>query len=199
MDDLVSFFTELASTLSPPGDERAVADRVGSYMADLGLDVSEDDAGSKIGSNAGNLYARVAATDGGTPIFLCAHLDTVPPEAGIEPVVEDGVIRNSAGTILGADNKSAVVVMLEATRRILAENRPHGGIELLFTPMEEVGLHGAAAFDHERLDEAPRRRWDVGCVETPGVVAPEQRPPLDDRHRRSGSEPAKRFRDQRIL
>ena len=41
--------------------------------------------------------------------------------------------------------------MLEATRRILSENRPHGGLELLFTPMEEVGLYGAAAFDHERL------------------------------------------------
>ena len=151
-DEVVSLFTELAALPSPPGDERAVADRVGAYMADLGLDVSEDDAGEKIGSNAGNLYARVEPTDGGTPLFLCAHLDTVPPEAGIEPVLEDGVIRNAAGTILGADNKSAVAVMLEATRRVLAENRPHGGIELLFTPKEEVGLHGAAAFDHERLE-----------------------------------------------
>ena len=150
--EVVSLFTELAALPSPPGDERAVADRVGAYMADLGLDVSEDDAGEKIGSNAGNLYARVEPTDGGMPLFLCAHLDTVPPEAGIEPVLEDGVIRNAAGTILGADNKSAVAVMLEATRRVLAENRPHGGIELLFTPKEEVGLHGAAAFDHERLD-----------------------------------------------
>jgi tripeptide aminopeptidase len=34
---------------------------------------------------------------------------------------------------------------------VVAENRPHGGIELLFTPKEEVGLRGAAAFDHERL------------------------------------------------
>ena len=150
-DDLVSLFTELASLPSPPGDERAVADRVAAYMRDLGLDVSEDDAGPRIGSNAGNLYARVEATDGGTPLFLCAHLDTVPPEAGIEPVLQDGVIRNAAGTILGADNKSAVAVMLEATRRLLAENRPHGGLELLFTPKEETGLHGAAAFDHERL------------------------------------------------
>jgi tripeptide aminopeptidase len=150
-DDLVSLFTELAGLPSPPGDERAVADRVAAYMRDLGLDVSEDDAGSRIGSNAGNLYARIEATDGGTPLFLCAHLDTVPPEAGIDPVLEDGVIRNAAGTILGADNKSAVAVMLEATRRILSENRPHGGLELLFTPMEETGLHGAAAFDQERL------------------------------------------------
>ena len=150
-DDVVSLFTELAALPSPPGDERAVADVVAEYMRDLGLDVSEDDAGPKIGSNTGNLYARLEATDSGTPLFLCAHLDTVPPVAAIEPVLEDGVIRNAAGTILGADNKSAVAVMLEATRRLLAENRPHGGVELLFTPMEEVGLYGAGAFDHERL------------------------------------------------
>jgi tripeptide aminopeptidase len=76
----------------------------------------------------------------------------VPPIGPIEPVIDDdGVIRNAAGTILGADNKSAVAAMLEGARRVLAENRPHGGIELLFTPKEEVGLLGAAAFDHERL------------------------------------------------
>ena len=46
----------------------------------------------------------------GRRIFLCAHTDTVPPEAAIEPVVEDGVVRNAAGTILGSDNKAAVVV-----------------------------------------------------------------------------------------
>jgi tripeptide aminopeptidase len=150
-EHVLSLFTELAAVPSPPGDERAVADRVGAYMRDLGLAVSEDDAGTRIGSNAGNLYARLEATDGGTPLFLCAHLDTVPPEAGIDPFVEDGVVRNREGTILGADNKAAVAVMLEATRRMLAENRPHGGLELLFTPKEETGLHGAAAFDHERL------------------------------------------------
>jgi tripeptide aminopeptidase len=34
---------------------------------------------------------------------------------------------------------------------VLAENRPHAGIELVFTPKEEVGLLGAFAFDHTRL------------------------------------------------
>jgi tripeptide aminopeptidase len=151
-DEVVSLFTELAALPSPPGEERVVADRVTAYLRDLGLDVAEDDAGPRIGSNAGNLYARIEPTgESGTPLFFCAHLDTVPPQAAIEPVVEDGVIRNAAGTILGADNKAAVAVMLEATRRLLSENRPHGGVELLFTPKEEVGLHGAAAFDHEQL------------------------------------------------
>jgi tripeptide aminopeptidase len=99
----------------------------------------------------GNLYAAVPGDGEGRPLFFCAHLDTVPPTGPIDPVVDDGVVRNAAGTILGADNKSAVAVMLESTRRLLAENRPHAGIELVFTPKEEVGLLGAAAFDHRRL------------------------------------------------
>jgi tripeptide aminopeptidase len=152
--DVVALFTELAAIPSPPGSEREVADRVGSYLEGLGLEVSEDDAGSRIDSSAGNLLARLAATtqNGGTPIFLCAHLDTVQPTGPLEPVLEEGVIRNAGGTILGADNKAAVAAMLEAARLILSENRPHAGIELLFTPKEEVGLKGARAFDTQRLE-----------------------------------------------
>jgi tripeptide aminopeptidase len=153
VSDVVSLFTELAALPSPPGEERVVADRVTGYLRDLGLEVSEDDSGARIGSNAGNLYSRVEPTNGtGTPLFFCAHLDTVPPEGAVEPILEDGVISNGAGTILGADNKAAVAVMLEATRQLLAENRPHGGVELLFTPKEEVGLLGAAAFDQKQLE-----------------------------------------------
>jgi tripeptide aminopeptidase len=157
--EVVDLFTELAAISSPPGEERLVADAVTRYLRDLGLTVEEDDAGAAVGSNMGNLYCRVAPSgNSGTPIFLCAHLDTVPPEGPLEPVIEDGVVRNAGGTILGADNKSAVAAMLEGTRRVLAEGRPHAGIELLFTPKEEVGLLGAAAFDHERL------RAQVGYV-----------------------------------
>src|SRR5439155_15129516 len=113
--EVVSLFTELAALPSPPGEERVVADRVAAYLRDLGLDVAEDDAGARIGSNAGSLYTRIGAADEtGTPLFFCAHLDTVPPEGPIEPVLTDGVIRNAAGTILGADDKAAVAVMLEA-------------------------------------------------------------------------------------
>ena len=97
------------------------------YLRDCGLTVDEDDAGPRVGSTMGNLYARLEPTAEGEPLFLCAHLDTVPPTAAIEPVVEDGIVRNAAGTILGADNKAAVAAMLEATRRVLAENRPHAG------------------------------------------------------------------------
>ena len=150
--DVVALFTELAAIPSPPGSERAVADRVASYLHDLGLDVREDDAGPAVGSTAGNLHVALAPTsDEGVPVFLCAHLDTVPPEGSIEPVIDDGVVRNAAGTILGADNKAAVAAMLEAAARLVDERRPHAGVELVFTPKEEVGLLGAAAFDTAAL------------------------------------------------
>ena len=149
--DALDLFLELAAVASPSGEEREVADLVLAYLRDCGVEVDEDDAGPEVGSTMGILYARVAPTATGEPIFLCAHLDTVPPTDTIEPVVEDGVVRNARPTILGGDNKAAVAAMLEATRRVVAEGRPHAGIELVFTPMEEVGLIGAYAFDHRRL------------------------------------------------
>jgi tripeptide aminopeptidase len=154
MSETLDLFLELARLRTPPGRERAAADVVSRYLRDLALDVHEDGAGAVVGGDTGNLLARLPATDGagGVPIVLCAHLDTVPAEGSIEPVLEDGVVRNAAGTILGADNKSAVASMLVAAATILRENRPHAGIELLFTPKEEVGLLGAFAFDHARLE-----------------------------------------------
>ena len=160
---LLDLFLELCAIPSPSGQERAVADRVGTYLTDLGLEWDEDDAAERLGGTAGNLFSRLPATEDGLPIFLCAHTDTVPPEAAIEPMVEDGVVRNAGGTILGSDNKAAIVVMLEATRRIVREGRPHAGIELVFTPQEEVSLRGAGAFDHTRLVAQTGFVYDQGA------------------------------------
>src|SRR4051812_11071975 len=139
--EVVDLFTELAAISSPPGEERPVADAVTRYLRDLGLEVDEDDAGSAVGSNMGNLYCRVEprGNGGGTPIFLCAHLDTVPPEGPLEPVIEEGVVRNAGGTILGADDKSAGAAMLDPTRRGLSEKRPPARRELPFPPQGEGG------------------------------------------------------------
>jgi tripeptide aminopeptidase len=141
--EVVDLFLELAAIASPPGEERDVADIVTRYLRDLGLRPDED--------AEGNVYARIEPTREGTPLFFCAHMDTVPPDGPLQPILDDGVIRNAGGTILGADNKASIVAMLEGARRVLAESRPHAGIELLFTTREEIGLLGAAAFDHARL------------------------------------------------
>jgi tripeptide aminopeptidase len=150
---VITLFTELARIPSPSSKERAAANYVLAYLRGLGLDPHEDGAAPLIPGEAGNIVCRLpGAEPGGVPIMLCSHLDTVPPQGAIVPEVVDGVVRNSAGTILGADNKAAVAAMLEAARRILKEHRPHAGVELVFTVMEEVGLQGAKFLDLKALE-----------------------------------------------
>jgi tripeptide aminopeptidase len=151
-DGALGLFLELAAIPSPSGRERAVADRCLAYLRDLGLDPHED-APPKAGDEAGNIICRIPATagEGGTPILLCAHIDTVQPSTGIEPVVHDGIVSNRLDTILGGDNKAAVAAMLEGVRRIVAEGRPHAGIELILSVQEETGLQGVKALDCSQL------------------------------------------------
>ena len=151
---VVELFLELCAIPSPPGEERAVADRITRELDAIGLQWDEDGCGPAIGSTAGNILCRLPGrgSEGGVPLFLCAHFDTVPLDGELAPVLEEGLVRNAGGTILGADDKSALAVMVETARRVVEEVRPHAGIELLFTPMEEIGLLGAAAFDVSRID-----------------------------------------------
>jgi tripeptide aminopeptidase len=183
MTELLALFKELAALPSPPGAERPVADRVLEELRGLDVEPDEDDAGPRIGSTMGNIYCRLEPSAEGRPVFFCAHLDTVPPEGPIEPVVEEGVVRNAAGTILGADNKAAVAVMIEAVRRVLADGRPHAGIELLFTPKEEVGLIGVREFDCDRLAARLGFVYDMAApIGTVIMAAPSSRK-LDVRFR----------------
>jgi tripeptide aminopeptidase len=142
-------FAELCAIPSPSGRERAVADRVATELRSLGLEVEEDDAGEITGGEAGNLLARLPGR-ADRWVMLSAHLDTVPPDGPIEPVLVDGGWESAGETILGADNKAAVAMLLALAHRAALEGTPVG-VELLFTVGEENALAGAKAFDVERL------------------------------------------------
>jgi tripeptide aminopeptidase len=168
-------FAELCRIESPSGRERACAERVIAELRALDVAVDEDDAGPRVGSDCGNLLAfipamrrgdpaaaRPAEADegrdgGGRSVLLCAHLDTVPLLAPVEPVLVDGGWENANEGILGADNKAAVAVLLALARHVSREGAPVD-VELLFTVGEEIALAGSSAFDAARL------RSDFGFV-----------------------------------
>jgi tripeptide aminopeptidase len=135
-------FAELCRIRSVSGEEAAIAARVGDELRGLGVAVEPDDAG--------NLLARVPGRDPDRCVLLCAHLDTVPHAGVIEPVCVDGGWVSAGDTILGADNKAAVAVLLALARRAATEGAPVG-LELLLTVGEEAALRGAKAFDASRL------------------------------------------------
>lgn len=148
-------FAELCRIESPSGSERACAERVTAELRALGVAVHEDDAGPRAGSDCGNLLARLSGA-GANPsshsclparsVLLCAHLDTVPLQAPVEPVILNGGWENANEGILGADNKAAVAVLLALARHLRREGAPVD-VELLFTVGEERSLAGSSVFD----------------------------------------------------
>ncbi len=135
-------FADLCRIRSVSGEEAAIAERLSGELHGLGLDVEADEAG--------NLLTRIHGRDPNRSVLLCAHLDTVPHEGVVEPVCEDGGWVSAGQTILGADNKAAVAILLAVARRAAIEGSPLG-VELLLTTGEEVALRGAKAFDVARL------------------------------------------------
>lgn len=52
----------------------------------------------------------------------------------------DDIVTASGGTLLGADDKAGVAIILTAAERLLADRSiPHGRIRIAFTPDEEIG------------------------------------------------------------
>src|SRR5919197_4523473 len=131
-------FVRLCEIPSPTGAERAVADAVLGELRELGVEAAEDGAAAPARAGAGNVIGRVPG-DRDAWVMFCAHMDTVPHDSAIEVVLHQGVFRSRGETILGADNKAAVTVLVELAARA-ARNPPSLGLELLFTVAEEQGL-----------------------------------------------------------
>jgi tripeptide aminopeptidase len=141
MRSLVDRFCEMVRVDSESGNES----RFVRYAADLLA--RELRAESEL-DDYGNLIAHVAGKDSAAdPIALCAHADTVKPGVGIEPVVEDGVVRSAGETILGADDKAGLAEIIEAIRTA----KRHPPVDVVLTLGEEVGLLGARNLDLAKL------------------------------------------------
>jgi tripeptide aminopeptidase len=138
-------FVRLCEISSPTGSERAVADEVLAELERLGVEAREDDAAEPAQAGAGNVIARLPGRSERWVSFF-AHLDTVPEGGPIAVELADGVFRSRGNTILGADNKAAVAVLLELAARHAALPMA-AGLELVFTVAEEVGLRGAKELD----------------------------------------------------
>jgi tripeptide aminopeptidase len=143
-------FVRLCEIASPTGDERAVADEVLAELRGFGVDVSEDGSAEAARAGAGNLVARVQGRGEGHVAFF-AHLDTVPHDGPIQVELANGVFRSAGDTILGADNKAAVTVLVELAARAAEAASPAVGLELVFTVAEEDGLRGAKELDVSAL------------------------------------------------
>jgi len=138
-------FLDLARIPSPPGREAAVAAYASAALAKAGCEVRFDDTRLVTGSDTGNVLAFLPGTASGATVALSAHMDCVQPCEGVQPIVRDGVVRAGGDTVLGADDKAGIAVIVEVVRRLREQGAPHAPIRVLLTVSEEVGLVGAKA------------------------------------------------------
>lgn len=174
---MVEEFLELVRIDSVSGKERQIADLLKDKLAGLGLEVLEDGAGRKVGSDTGNIIGRLPASGSGPVLMLCSHMDTVEPGRGVKPRIEGGVIRSAGDTVLGADDKAGIVTILEVLRVIREQSVSHGGLEVVFTIWEEGGLFGAKNLDFDHL--SARIGFVLDSDGPPGTVI--TRAPSQDR------------------
>lgn len=61
------------------------------------------------------------------------------------------IIVSDGTSVLGADNKAAIAVLMTLVNKLSSKNIDHGDIYLAFVPDEEIGLRGAKALELERF------------------------------------------------
>lgn len=148
---LLEFIT-LLKIESPSLKEGKLAYYLADLLSALGYSPFFDRSGEATGSEVGNLIVKIPGTIQSTPLLFCAHLDTVGPYENIEIIEEDNIIKSNGKTILGADDKAGIAILIEILRILKESYFPHPPLEFVFTTAEEIGLLGAKNLDFRHLE-----------------------------------------------
>lgn len=149
---LIETFVKLAQTDSESYNEGAMQELVARELKEIGCRVTVDNAGKKYKTTAkGNVIGYLPGTVKSAPFLLCAHLDTVTPGKGVKAVVKKDRITSDGTTVLGADDKAGVAIILEILRTLKEQKLPHPPVEAVFTLSEEVGMFGSKNLDCTKI------------------------------------------------
>jgi tripeptide aminopeptidase len=167
-DRLGETFKFLVEIDSISKDEATISSEIRKILESLGAETVIDSAGDKIGGNSGNLIAKFKGNKQAPPLLLNAHMDTVEPGKGITAVLKEGIFTSDGTTILGADDKSAIAIILETIKIIQENDLPYGPIEIVLTVCEEIGLLGAKHLDLSLIES--EYGYALDATDTEGIV-----------------------------
>ncbi|MBU0908790.1 MAG: M20/M25/M40 family metallo-hydrolase [Proteobacteria bacterium] len=152
-DRLTYYFTTLCEIDSPSRGESKLSCYLQDLFHDLGADiVFEDNSSLVTGSDCGNFVARFSGSRNDVdPVFFNCHLDVIKPCLGVKVRKINDIFYSSGDTVLGADDKAGIAILIEVIIAIVLANIPFVPVEFVFTTCEEIGLLGAKAFDPSLL------------------------------------------------
>ena len=171
-DRLAQTFKFLVEIDSVSKEEGAVCSEIRKTLVSMGAETVIDGAEDRTGSDTGNLIVRFSgnrpAEKQAPPLLLNAHMDTVEPGRGVNAILKDGNFTSSGSTILGADDKSAIAIILETIRVLRENDLRYGPLEIVFTVCEEIGLLGAKHLDYSLINAKYGYTLDTFDIE--GIV-----------------------------
>ncbi len=88
--------------------------------------------------------------------------------AEIEQYLNEDIFFSDGTSVLGADNKAAVTVVMTMAETVMAGDDNHGDLYLAFVPDEEIGLKGSKKLDLKRF--CPDYAYTIDCCEKGEVV-----------------------------
>lgn len=148
---MIKTFMEYVRIDSETKNEKEIGKRIIRDLQDLGFETYVDNAGEDLSSNGNNVYCFIEGTNNKEPMLFSAHMDTVTPGIGIEPYIDGEYIKSKGNTILGGDDKSGVVAIIEALKVIKENNLPHRPLEIVFSICEEGGVNGVKHVEFSKL------------------------------------------------
>lgn len=107
----------------------------------------------------------------GEDLLLNAEKDIwlrVAEHPEIMPYRGEEILFSDGTSVLGADNKAAIAVIMTLVAEVRAGAARHGDIMVAFVPDEEIGLRGAKALDLARFPAA--FAYTIDCCERGEVV-----------------------------
>ena len=148
----VSRFMRYANCASESHDEKAFCEYMEQELTDLGIPFERQELGGEVVTNGWNILAKVPGQKGKKPFLFVFHLDTVGPGNDVESYIKDGRIQSKSNSVLGADGKLAIALVMEAVSRLKKAGQMNRPIEMLFTVCQEIGFHGTKHADYSNIE-----------------------------------------------
>ncbi len=159
-DKITKVFMDMAALSTPSFHEAPILDFVEDYLKGRDVEISRLPFTHTNGLSSENMIIRLAADDSSKKgLFFDAHADTVCPCEDIKPILENGIVKSSGNSVLGADDKCGIASMLAAIDYILDNKIPHGELMFIVSAAEEGGLVGA-----RYIPESEFKGMDYGII-----------------------------------
>lgn len=165
---MIENFLEMVKIHSPSNNEGLYAEYLIKLLKELDGEIYLDNGYKNYGGNAPVIFAKFKGNLAGNGVTLAAHMDVIEPSLGVNPIIENNIIKTDGTTTLGGDDKAGIASIIEVLRTIKENKLEHRDIFVLLTPCEEAGMLGAKNIDWSSVPATMKPAMNMLVIDNAG-------------------------------